>query len=133
MSLTITTFALLEKFGKDPKGENGHCLEASRARLLRRTIYRTEDAPALLWMLLLEVVRGRQGEEGVRVLVQPWVVCVMRVEVEWQLNLRIEMGKARNSGRHKLTDVVCAISLLFSFLLPFHASVLEPNLNLSIS
>ena len=83
MSLTITTFALLEKFGKDPKGENGHCLEASRARLLRRTIYRTEDAPALLWMLLLEVVRGRQGEEGVRVLVQPWVVCVMRVEVEW--------------------------------------------------
>lgn len=100
---------------------------------MRRTIYRTENAPALLWMLLLEVVRGRQGEEGVRVLVQPRVVCVMRVEVEWQLNLRIEMGKARNSGRHELTDVVSAISLLFSFLLPFHASVLEPNLDLSIS
>lgn len=86
---------------RSKEGENRHCLEASRARLLRRTIYRTEEeVPALLWMLLLEVVRGRQGEEGVRVLVQPRMVCVMRVEVKWQLNLRIQMRKARNSGRH---------------------------------
>ena len=37
----------------------------------------------LLRVLLLKVVGRRQGEEGVRMLVQSRVVCVVRVEVEW--------------------------------------------------
>ena len=45
----------------------------------------------LLRVLLLKVVGRRQGEEGVRMLVQSRVVCVVRVEVEW-LELENEKG-----------------------------------------